>query len=169
MGKRSKGREYAMLSLFAGFSAETEAEETLEFLRKQRRPSAEVQEFALQLVRGVEENLAQIDEVIESNLSRWSLNRVGLPEKTVLRIAVYELLYSEVLPVPVIVAEALRLVGDYAGEESLSFVNGVLASSASQIRGEDGQDLEPQIEFHFEDDEDEEEELDFETEESEDE
>jgi N utilization substance protein B len=93
-----------------------------------------VQEFALTLVNGVLEHVEEIDSLIKNHLKNWDFSRIANLEKTVLRIAVYELKW-ETTPVSVVLDEAIQLVGQYSQESSIAFVNGVLASTAEEIRG----------------------------------
>jgi N utilization substance protein B len=134
MGKRSKSREYALLTLFPCLVTDSDSKEIFEFLVEERNPGEEVQEFALTLVNGVLEHVEEIDSLIKNHLKNWDFSRIANLEKTVLRIAVYELKW-ETTPVSVVLDEAIQLVGQYSQESSIAFVNGVLASTAEEIRG----------------------------------
>jgi N utilization substance protein B len=82
-------------------------------------------EFAEVLLRGVIEELVQIDERIARNAANWRLERMPVVDRNVLRIAVYEMLRTDTPPA-VIIDEALELARKFSGEESVHFVNGVL-------------------------------------------
>lgn len=82
------------------------------------------------LAAGVEEHLPEIDAEIESRSTGWRITRMPAVDRAILRIAVYELLYTDT-PVGVVVSEAVELAKTYSTAKSGSFVNGVLASVAS--------------------------------------
>ena len=80
------------------------------------------------LVRGVCERRARIDELLATYSQGWALNRMPAVDRNVLRIGVYELLWSEDVPGAVAVDEAVTLVRDLSTDESPAFVNGVLGA-----------------------------------------
>lgn len=75
-------------------------------------------------------NLSDIDEKISSASKGWSIDRIGKVELAVLRLAVYEMLYDEDIPVGVAIDEAVELTKKYGQDGSPAFVNGILASLA---------------------------------------
>ena len=72
--------------------------------------------------------LPMIDEKISEASKGWKLNRIAKAELAILRLAVYEALYDDDIPVPVAINEAVELAKDYGQDESYSFVNGVLST-----------------------------------------
>lgn len=84
--------------------------------------------YTKRLIIGVTERLDTIDKTIRANLKKWSFSRIALVEKTLLRIAVYELLYEDDIPVGVAMNEAIELAHIYGDTESGKFINGVLAN-----------------------------------------
>lgn len=90
--------------------------------------------FAENLARQVYENLENIDALIDDNLVRWSAKRISKASRAVLRLAVCELLYSQDLPVGIIINEAVEIAKKYATTEDASYINGVLGSVAKKIR-----------------------------------
>lgn len=88
------------------------------------------------IIAGVLAGLEGFDEAIEDVSERWSVARMPLVDRNILRIAVYELHNEPDTPAAVIVSEAVRLAQTYSTERSASFVNGVLATLAKTIRGE---------------------------------
>ena len=83
--------------------------------------------YVATLVEGVVAHQARIDELISTYSSGWALDRMPAIDRNVLRIAVFELLWSQEVPGPVVIDEAVSLVGDLSTDESPAFVNGVLA------------------------------------------
>ncbi len=77
--------------------------------------------------------LVQLDEKISSAARGWSLSRIGKVELAILRLAVYEMLYDDDIPVGVAIDEAVELAKKFGQDTSGSFINGILATLAKQI------------------------------------
>lgn len=90
------------------------------------------EEFARNLLRGVVEDLAPIDDLITRHASHWRLERMPAVDRNVLRLAVYELLRTDTPPA-IVIDEALELARRFAGEESVQFVNGVLDAVRKEL------------------------------------
>ncbi|MGD2043706.1 MAG: transcription antitermination factor NusB [Acidimicrobiia bacterium] len=86
------------------------------------------------MVEGVISDLDELDGLIESVSEHWSVARMPVIDRNILRIGVHELRHDPATPTPVVVAEAVRLAQTYSTEKSPSFVNGVLATLAKTIR-----------------------------------
>ncbi|HEY4602600.1 MAG TPA: transcription antitermination factor NusB [Cerasibacillus sp.] len=80
------------------------------------------------ITHGVLTNKASLDQHITKYLKNWSLNRVATVERAILRIATYEILYMEDIPLKVAINEAVELANKYGDEQSGKFVNGVLSN-----------------------------------------
>ena len=89
-------------------------------------PSPEVMSYARELIEGVQEHQAAIDELIARYADRWAITRMPVVDRTLLRIALYELLWGRDIPVPVAINEAVELAKDLSTEDSGRFVNGLL-------------------------------------------
>ncbi len=87
-------------------------------------------EFALSLARGVEQQQAVLDETIAKHSHNWNMGRLSRVALCVLRVALYEMLFVEEIPVSVSINEAVELAKTYGGDEDASFVNGVLGGIA---------------------------------------
>ncbi|MBQ3302240.1 MAG: transcription antitermination factor NusB [Eggerthellaceae bacterium] len=97
----------------------------------------ELPEYAEELVLGVSEHLDEIDDLLDRASENWSLLRMPVVDRALLRLAVFEMIYVDDVPVSVTIDEAVELAKDYGGEDDSSrFVNGVLGRIASMI--EDG-------------------------------
>jgi N utilization substance protein B len=81
--------------------------------------------FAQNLLEGVTNEIAIIDELITKHAAHWRIERMPAVDRNVLRIAVYEMLRTDT-PAAIVIDEALELGRRFAGEESVQFVNGVL-------------------------------------------
>jgi N utilization substance protein B len=88
-------------------------------------PQSGPDEFMERLVRGASEHASAIDRRISDKSEHWRLERMPAVDRNILRLAVYEM--SELkTPVPVVIDEALELARQFSGDESVSFINGVL-------------------------------------------
>jgi len=87
-----------------------------------------VNEYTVELIRGVAEHQARIDELVATYAQGWSLERMPAVDRNALRLAVFEILYVDSVPDAVAVTEALNLVRDLSTDESPGFVNGVLGN-----------------------------------------
>ena len=87
----------------------------------------EEREYMEKRVSAIVELLPEIDKKLESVSEGWKLERMGKVELTILRLAVYELLYDDDIPANVAINEAVELAKVYGGDTSPAFVNGILA------------------------------------------
>ena len=93
-------------------------------------PGLEDLNFVRSLVKGVSEHLPEIDKIIEKAAPEWPILQIPLVDRNVLRIGLYELLYSDKSEVPpkVAINEAIELAKTFGGESSGKFINGVLGT-----------------------------------------
>ena len=82
--------------------------------------------FAEEIIRGTIENLEQIDQLIQSNTTGWTKERIAKVDLAILRLAMFEILFREDIPGSVAINEAIELAKKYSTDESGGFVNGVL-------------------------------------------
>jgi N utilization substance protein B len=90
-------------------------------------------EFFIQLVQGTTEIKAKIDETISANLEGWTISRMGHVDRAIIRMAMYEMLEVEDIPVNVTFNEAIELAKAFGGDEAGRFVNGVLSKSIETL------------------------------------
>jgi len=126
MGGRRVSREMALKALFQIDLVSTNLEDALKYTFENVELSDEVKEFSLILVRGVMSNLSEIDKVINNYTNNWSLERITNIDRSILRMAIYEILYLKNIPKSVSINEAVELAKKYGTKSSFSFVNGVL-------------------------------------------
>ncbi|HEY9581786.1 MAG TPA: transcription antitermination factor NusB [Savagea sp.] len=119
--KRHEAREKAIQTLFQLDETEITLEEAIPFIVE-----TPLDEFYEQLVRGTVAYIDEIDALIAEHLENWSFGRLPKIERTILRLAVYEMNYTEV-PARVVVNEAVELCKTFSDEKSGKFVNGVLS------------------------------------------
>lgn len=102
-----------------------EAEELGEFLERQVG-RLEARPHAARLVAGVLEYKERIDAELRAAADNWSLERMAVVERNVLRIGVYELVHDDEIPEKVAINEAIDLARRFSSEDACAFVNGVL-------------------------------------------
>ncbi len=127
---RRELRTYAFKLLYRSFfynEDEMTEQERLFF----EDPEMEIDVFDMEYVqRRVEDVIAkipEIDAVIDSKAEKWKTDRINYVDLTILRLAYYEIKYDDDIPMAVAINEAVELAKIYGGDESSSFVNGILA------------------------------------------
>jgi transcription antitermination protein NusB len=136
---RSKARKRALDVLFEADLRGTDPAATLSAWTERADPP--VQDYARVLVEGVVVNRERIDSLLTAYAEAWSLERMPLVDRTVLRLAAFEILFCPDIPDAVAIDEAVELAKSLSTNESPAFVNGVLAkllSSEVQARALDG-------------------------------
>ncbi|MGF1582816.1 MAG: transcription antitermination factor NusB [Gemmataceae bacterium] len=126
MTRRSRAREVAMQLLVQRDFVPDVERAAIEAFVTERLRGQELRVFCLQLYDGVVENIALINESITKAARNWSLRRMPVVDRNVMRVGAYELLCHNETPAPVVVNEAIELVKRFGTADSASFVNGVL-------------------------------------------
>ncbi len=125
---RTEARELAFYIVFEhSFSGES-VEDIIENSTLAR--DINVPSFSRELSKGVIDNITAIDEKITAHSKGWSVERISKVSLAVLRVSIYEMLFSEDVPVSVAINEAVNLCKTYAGEDEYVFVNGILGAVA---------------------------------------
>ncbi|QFF99405.1 transcription antitermination factor NusB [Psychrobacillus glaciei] len=124
--KRRLARELALQALFQLDNHEISIEEAIGHVTDDHDA------FLTQLVSGVVEHKEHIDASLIEKLENWSLSRLPKIERTVLRIAIYELLFTEETPAKVVINESIEICKIFGDEKSSRFVNGVLSKYTTQ-------------------------------------
>lgn len=128
---RHEQRMQALDFVFEGLFRDDSTEDAFEDAFHAR--DVQVGDYAQKLVLGVREHLPELDGLIEANLKGWKKNRISKISLTILRIAVFEMLYADDVPVSVSINEAVELAKSYATAEDGAFVNGVLGSISKTL------------------------------------
>ncbi|HHY77477.1 MAG TPA: transcription antitermination factor NusB [Clostridiales bacterium] len=90
-------------------------------------------QFLYNLVKGTVDNRETIDSLISKSLKSWTLDRIAKVDLTILRMALYEMLYSKDVPVSVAINEAVELGKKFGTDDSGGFINGVLGKIAKEL------------------------------------
>lgn len=120
--KRHEAREKALQTLFQLEGTELTIDEAMDHVM-----AGENDNFYSLLVQGTHANMAEIDEKLVGHLENWSLERLPKIERTILRMAIFELGYMEDAPARVVMNEAIELSKTFGDDKSSRFVNGVLS------------------------------------------
>ena len=132
MSARSKARKRALDALYEselrGLPLDGTIDDRLDAARREDPDQPPVNDYTVELVRGVAEHRERLDEVLRRYSEGWTLERMPAVDRNVLRLGVFELLFVDDVPDAVALAEAVALVRDLSTDESPTFVNGVLAS-----------------------------------------
>lgn len=132
-GARREAREDALAVLYEAEIAGDSASEAL--ARRGVPPS----EYAVVLSEGVDADRDHVDDLLRRNLVGWRLERLAVVDRTLARIAVWELVHRDDVPTGVVLSEAVALATQYCSAESPRFLNGVLRAVADEVRGSDSQ------------------------------
>ena len=132
MSARSKARRRALDVLFEADVRGLPAPTVLENMKARRAANGEgpLNPYTTTLVSGVAENREDIDDRLAALSIGWSLDRMPIVDRNVLRIAAFELLHGQDVPPAVALSEAVALASDLSTDESPRFVNGLLSRLA---------------------------------------
>jgi N utilization substance protein B len=130
MPARRRSRQRALQILYSWDARRQPVEEAIEayfdtLYSEESRTKPQRDEFLDGLVRGAVEHVEELDRRITQHAEHWRIERMPSVDRNILRLAVYEMLYSDT-PAAVVIDEALELARRYSNEESVQFVNGVL-------------------------------------------
>ena len=145
---RRRSREAALQTLYAvdvahgarsSESSPTSAEEVFDGIAESFDLPEGARAFATELACGTSRSLVPIDELVETHAVNWRVSRMATVDRNILRMAIYELLYTQT-PVSVVLDEAIELAHRFGSDSSPPFVNGVLdaVATATSDRREGG-------------------------------
>ncbi|HEX5850247.1 MAG TPA: transcription antitermination factor NusB [Rubrobacter sp.] len=133
---RRTARKNAFLNLYQSDVNHASLDSTIGRWREYR---GDLEPYALRLVRGVQKEQEGLDAKLAEVSEGWPLHRMSAIDRTILRLALYEMLYVDDVPPEVAVNEAVELATGYSGEDAPAFVGGVLRGASLRQHGEVGQ------------------------------
>lgn len=136
MGYRHRGRQRALQCLYQWEITRAPIDRVLERFWRANEEPREVREFAERLIRGAVEESGRADELIAEQAENWRLERMGVVDRNILRLGVYELLREEGTPPAVVIDEAIELAKKFSGDTAGQFVNGILDGIRKRIDSE---------------------------------
>ena len=126
MGKRRRSRELAIKVLFYIEFSKDDPTLAFNFICSSFGASEDIKTFSRELILGVCGHINNIDSMIAQASHNWRLERIARVDRSVLRLAVYELMYRDDIPPKVSINEAVDVGKKFGSEESGAFINGVL-------------------------------------------
>lgn len=142
MKARSRARGWALQALYAWEARGAEEDRivpVLEDLYQHLHVSSQNRLYTNVLVQLVAHNLPRVDEILRANLTNWSLNRLSVIDRNILRLGVAELLFVDDVPPRVTIREMIRLAEKYGTPDSSRFINGVLDAVMRNLANQGGQ------------------------------
>lgn len=131
---RKTAREVAMKLAFASlFGGEETYEDVLDKSGITEEPLEEDITYSEQVISGIEEHEAEIDDIIKELSIGWRIERMPRVDLCVLRVAIYEMLYRKDIPCGVSINEAVELAKQFGGDRSSAYINGMLGTLAKRI------------------------------------
>jgi len=127
-GTRHKARMLALQALYEVDSAARRPEAVTERLLAETPLSRENDNFVRELVNGTVKNREQIDSNIHKFAPAWPVDQIATVDRNILRLAIFEILFDNKVPIKVAVNEAVELAKTFGSESSAKFINGVLGS-----------------------------------------
>jgi N utilization substance protein B len=125
-GNRRKGRELAVQALYQIEMTSDPSAAAVDSFLQHFEGNAKAKEFARRLVSGTISQRAEIDRLIDLVTVNWKIERLAKVDFLILRMATYELVFCADIPASVSLNEAVEIAKRFGGEESASFINGVL-------------------------------------------
>jgi len=120
--RRSEQRRDAVFALYQHEVTARPIEELLEGAKP----------FSRELADGVRSNRAELDDLIAKHSKGWALERIAPLERSIMRVALYEALHRDDVPVEVAIDEAVELSKEYCGADAPGFVNGILGAAVGE-------------------------------------
>ncbi|MBI5892251.1 MAG: transcription antitermination factor NusB [Deltaproteobacteria bacterium] len=125
MGSRTSAREISLQVLYQLDVRDDDIEDAVA-AHLSASLSKDVKDYAHKLVKGVCEYKDKIDSLIEASSENWSLKRMALVDRNILRLSIFEMLYCEDIPHKVAIDEAVELGKKFGAKDSGAFINGIL-------------------------------------------
>ncbi|MER7396561.1 transcription antitermination factor NusB [Streptomyces sp. NPDC000151] len=129
MAARNKARKRAFQILFEADQRGADVQTVLaDWMRHARTDTRQppVNEYTLELVEGYADHVERIDELISTYAVDWTLDRMPVVDRNILRLGAYELIWVDATPDAVAIDEAVQLAKEFSTDDSPSFVNGML-------------------------------------------
>ena len=131
---RKTAREVAMKLAFARlFGGEDTYEAILDKLGIAEKPTEDDMAYSNEVLAGIEEHSGELDEKIKELAIGWSIDRIPKVDLSVMRVAMYEMLYMDKIPSSVSINEAVELAKRFGGEKSPAYINGMLGTLAREL------------------------------------
>lgn len=131
---RHNARKLALTSIFCWLFSEPDTQQCLELSQEILESEALDLDLTYRITNGVQNNAEAIDELIKKNAPDWPLDKIAKTDLVILRIAVFEIVFSKEIPAKVAIDEAVELAKEFGNDTSSKFVNGVLGSIVDSLK-----------------------------------
>lgn len=135
MSARTKARKRALDILFEADQRRLSLEDVLESRIGFSGAETTLPGYTIEIVRGVVENLGELDKAIQGASEGWTLDRMPAVDRAILRIAAWEIFHNPEVETAIAIDEAVEQASSLSTEASASFVNGVLGTIARAVPG----------------------------------
>lgn len=125
MATRTYARSAVIGLLYAYFCGNESIRNFANDILKEKKIKNAQANFALELFDGIINNIENIDNLMEKNIKNWKLEKIGMIDKCILRLGIYELIYNK-LQVAIVINEAIEIAKILGGDDTPKFVNGIL-------------------------------------------
>jgi transcription antitermination protein NusB len=130
--RRRTARKHAFLTLYQSDVTGKTLGETVARWQEYR---GEMDAYALGLARGVEKEQEHLDGILTEVSEGWPVHRMSAVDRTILRLALFEMIHADDVPPEVAVSEAVELATGFSGDEAPGFVGGVLRGAENRVLG----------------------------------
>lgn len=131
MLKRREAREKALFYLYQSDLLDIDVDELIKMDLKNKK---NIDQFTLKLVKGVKNNFENLNEIINLHSSNWQIDRMSILDRNMLRIALYEIMFEQEIPLKVTINEAIEISKKYGTNGSGKFVNGILGKVVEEMK-----------------------------------
>ena len=134
MGLRHQAREQVLQILYLMDMASLKSEEALTYFFGKMGSSNAEELYVREMIQGLAEKKAEVDQLIESCSEHWKLSRMPRIDRNILRISTFEMHFRTDIPAPVSIDEAVELGKKYGEEKTAAFVNGLLDRISKEVK-----------------------------------
>ncbi len=121
---RRESRESAIIILY---QSDLMGKKAIDIINNEILLGNKISDFSIKLVKGVNDKKSEIDKIIEKVVKNWSLDRIAIIDKNILRVAIYEMYYLDDIPLKVSVDEAIEIAKVLGQKDDTpKFINGIL-------------------------------------------
>ena len=131
MATITHAREAVIQTLYAQEMGNDKATQQFEDILKDKKVKGAKAEFARKLLTGILQNIDKIDTIIKEHLIDWDFDRLDKVDKQILRVGIYELLYTDT-PYQIVIDEAVKIAKNFSEDKAKSFINGILDRVAKE-------------------------------------
>ncbi|SMO90480.1 transcription antitermination factor NusB [Fodinibius sediminis] len=134
MAQRREARKAVLQALYANEIGKGKWTEIIKSVIKPKLTDPDTFKFGERLFLKVVNNQETLDEVIQSHINNWSIDRLNAVDRLILRLAIAEFLFFEQIPTKVTINEAIEIAKKFSTKKSGNFVNGILDSALEQLK-----------------------------------